>query len=97
MTPTHNEDEIEKSIIDALYGKRDDAYTVNMTKVNRLKQLVIQYEDTRERAGRIDEILVMRGVGDRVAAQSSPSFEELCTAYDNHLLKRAADLTHPNV
>jgi hypothetical protein len=49
--------------------------------------------DKQSRGARIDEILQIRAVGDRIAAQRGASFEELSGAYDAHILKRAADLT----
>lgn len=46
----------EKRILEILYGKRTDAYTVNATKVEKLKQYIAEREAQAELRGRIAEL-----------------------------------------
>lgn len=56
---------------------------------------IIEQLETACNEARVDEVLKMRAVGDKYAAGHDVSYEGLCSAYDAHLLKRAADLTEP--
>lgn len=56
---------------------------------------VIRFVDRLIQRKQLDEILAIRRVGDMEARKPGSGYYELCTAYDNHILKRAADLTSP--
>lgn len=64
---------------------------------DKAKAQIAAYTNKQVVAARVDEVLQMRAVGDRYVATNDVSFEGLSGAYDAHILKRAADLTGPEL
>lgn len=54
---------------------------------------ILELLTTHGLESRLDELLKMRAVGDKIAPQPGTDFEDLAGAYDVHILKRVADLT----
>lgn len=80
---------LEGLVAEILYEEGAGMFIPHDPKVDKLLTLIA----SEVKRARIDEVLKMRAVGDKVATQPGSTFKKLCTAYDNHILKRAADLT----